>query len=413
MASHYLDLPPNEALYNGPKDPEDMNEMQTNNPHIGVDGDEEDPLRKPLGSSSPTDTPRTSCIKENLYRVTSIPIDYCLSRMEHLTAGSNNRSGFRGVRQRPWGKWAAEIRDSQRSTRRWLGTYNSAAEAARGYDAAVVAIRGFAAKTNFQYPFELYTTVVAKNNKKRISDAANNPEKRAVKARNCPVNVSVGPTTGAPAVVFCGQSTMVAAAPGPGQIKIQNTNESASFFNTHQKTLKTPVDGGLLPAELTSEDLRLVAAAFSTPPGAASLQMNSTDTAQNMHLFEQQGNGAATKTVYFHPVPRLGPRQQQHGLTSGANLRSTSTESGALCLQHIFTSGHDDVNGTMFQIDNELHRLLGGTGRGGSGAALEQSMLNGTRNLMCNDNVASNTTNNAFTGLFSPQYELQGIPYGK
>lgn len=76
-----------------------MNEMQTNNPHIGVDGDEEDPLRKPLGSSSPTDTPRTSCIKENLYRVTSIPIDYCLSRMEHLTAGSNNRSGFRGVRQ--------------------------------------------------------------------------------------------------------------------------------------------------------------------------------------------------------------------------------------------------------------------------------------------------------------------------
>jgi len=76
-----------------------MKRTQTTNPSSGGDGDEDDPLRKPLGPSLPTDTPRTSCIKENLYRVTSIPIDYCLSQMDHSTAGSNNRSGFRGVRQ--------------------------------------------------------------------------------------------------------------------------------------------------------------------------------------------------------------------------------------------------------------------------------------------------------------------------
>jgi hypothetical protein len=99
LCSNYLDLPLDEDDYGTTQDHVDMNGKQQHNTHLGGEPDDEDPLRKPLGPPSPTDTPRTSCIKENLYRVTSIPIDYCLSQMEHSTAGSNNRSGFRGVRQ--------------------------------------------------------------------------------------------------------------------------------------------------------------------------------------------------------------------------------------------------------------------------------------------------------------------------
>ncbi|PON37011.1 AP2/ERF transcription factor [Parasponia andersonii] len=103
---------------------------------------------------------------------------------------------FLGVRQRPSGRWVAEIKDSNQKLRLWLGTFDTPEDAALAYDRAARLLRGRNAKTNFpnqgiMTTYEENFSILGKNNPRLYRLLQQAVMKNKVKNNFCDINIPI------------------------------------------------------------------------------------------------------------------------------------------------------------------------------------------------------------------------------